>query len=222
MRMLKTVLWHQRASLYTNSNQVFPKVENTLCQFRGPLVAILILVTTPDKFCECSGTRPQFLRYNYRVDLFGPQRCDGALYKRFLAVGQVESEIVVVDALPCLVWCTPRTASAAPVEVRRAVCRIGVNHDVVPGIVSNPASISAVEVHEVGTGNDDAVTLCGEIANVIKAVVPSLEDNVFGDNASSSHISGELDIFPHDESLVCLRAEVWQGSVDPDFVEIAH
>lgn len=57
---------------------------------------------------------------------------------------------------------------------------------------------------------------------MVEAIVPGLEDDVLGDGAGGSDVSGELDIFPHDEGLVDLRAEVGDGPVYPVLVEIAH
>lgn len=44
MRMLQAVLGHQGSCLDTVRNEVLAEVQDTLCQLRGPFVAILIAV----------------------------------------------------------------------------------------------------------------------------------------------------------------------------------
>lgn len=60
------------------------------------------------------------------------------------------------------------------------------------------------------------------IVDVRDAVVPRLDDDVFGDVAGGSGVSGEDNIIPHDKRLIGLLLEVWERPVDPDLVEVAH
>jgi hypothetical protein len=107
VRMLRAVLGHERRGLDTRCKQVLPKVQDALGQLGRPLLAVRIAVTGPHKLSESGGTRPHLLADNGVVDLLAEQGRDGTLDKRLLGVGQVVCEVVVVDALPCLVRSAP-------------------------------------------------------------------------------------------------------------------
>lgn len=78
MRMLKTVLGHQRRSTNPTRHQVLPKVQNPLRQLIRPFIPILIPVPTPHKLRQGRRPRPEFLAEDHVVDLFGPEGRDGA------------------------------------------------------------------------------------------------------------------------------------------------
>lgn len=150
MRMLRAVLWHQRRSLHAISKQVLPKVQDALRQLRRALLAALVAVARPHELRERSGARPDLLADDSVVDLLTEQGGDGALNEGLLRVGQVEGEVIVVDALPGLVGCAPGTALAAPVEVEDGgIVRVGVDEDVVARVVGDVAAVAAVEVDEI-------------------------------------------------------------------------
>lgn len=139
-----------------------------------------------------------------------------------MLVGEPGGEVVVVDALPGLVGGAPGAAVAAVVEVGGSGRSVGVGLDVVALVVAYPAAVAAVEIHEVGGGDDDAVAEGSGVVDVGDAVVPGLDDDVLGDFAGGGGVGGEDDIVPHDEGLVGLLLEVGDGAVDPDLVEVAH
>ena len=150
MRMLQAILGHQRRSLHTIRNQILSEVQNSLRHIRRPLVSRLgVLVTGPHQLSQCGSTRPHLTRNDGIVNLLRPQRRNSAFNMRGLGVGLVCGEVVIVDSLPGLVRCTPTTAVTLPVEVCQAVDGVWVDHYVVAGIVSNKASVAAVEVHKV-------------------------------------------------------------------------
>lgn len=107
MGMFETVFRHKGIGHYSIGNQILPEVEQSLGEFIRALAAVLIPVTRPDKFAQCRSTRPELIRDVDIINLLRPERGLGADDVLRLRLGKVGCEIVVIDALPGLVWRTP-------------------------------------------------------------------------------------------------------------------
>lgn len=148
MRVLETELGHQRRSLHTARNEVLAEIQDALRELRSAFITLAVAVAGPYEFGEGRGARPHFGAEDNIVNLLGPEGRDGADDKLLLRVVETLCEVVVVDALPGLVGCTPGASVAAVVEIGVGCVRVRL--DVVTLVVADPAAVTAVEVHEVG------------------------------------------------------------------------
>ena len=178
VRVAQAPLWLQRSGRHALRHNVLAEVENALRELRRALEASRVPVARPHELGEGCSARPHFGADDGVVDLLGPKRRDGA--EDLIRVDRVLRKIVVVDALPRLVWRTPRATRTAVVEVERLCARVRVSLYVVLRVVAEPAAEAAVEIHEVGARHDDLVAHLSQIVDVVHALVPRLHDDVLG------------------------------------------
>ena len=217
MRMLQAVLGHQRRCHHPIRNQILPEVEDPLRHLRRPLIALRILIARPHQLGQGCCARPHFGRDDCVVDLFTPEGHLSAKDVLLLGVGEVEREVVVVDALPSFVRGAPAAAVAA--VVKGGDGGIGVGHFVVARVVADPAAEAAVEVEEVGGGDDGVIAHRGEVFDVLEPVVPGLHDDAVGGDRVGV-FGGEDDVFPHHEGAVRDGLKDGEGVVYPMLEEV--
>lgn len=214
MRMLEAVFGLEGRSANAVGKEVFTEVENTGSERGGSLVAIGVVVAGPEKLRESSGTGPEFGGDVGVIDLLGPEGSDTTEDVLLLLLVKAVGEVVVVDALPGLVWSAPRATVAEVVEVGGVITfLVGVLHDVVAGVIGDVAAVAAVEVEEFRGGDDDVEAVAGESLDVLETLVPGLEDSVLGD--LGLHLLGEDDVFPHDQTAVVTLLESRDDPVNP-------
>lgn len=225
MRVLHAVLGHKRGGLDAIGNQVLSEVQDTLGESSDSLLASLrVLVAGPDELSESSGAGPHLAADDGVVNLLRPQRRRSANDVLLLGVCEVGGEVVVVDSLPCLVRSAPRATNTTVVEGRRSASGVRVSLNIVSRVVGDVATEAAVEIQEVGAGDDNIVALLGELGNVADAVVPGLHDDVLGHLVSSS-VGGQNSVLPHEETSVLLAGDLLVHEhgvrlVDPVLVEV--
>ena len=144
MRVLQAVLGHLGCRLYTVGYEVLAEVEEALGHLCRPLCAGGVPVARPGQLGQRRGTRPHLHGDDSVVDLFGPERGGDANDVLGLAAGEVGGEVVVVDALPGLVWGAPRATVAAIVEGDLDASRVRVFHHIVAWIIGHPTAEAAV------------------------------------------------------------------------------
>ncbi|EZG00620.1 hypothetical protein H106_08936 [Trichophyton rubrum CBS 735.88] len=136
-----------------------------------------------------------------------------------LRPGEFRGEIVVIDTLPGFVRGTPRAAVAAVVEVGGSGS--GIFHDVVSGVIADPATIAAVEVEKISRRDDNVVAPGGKLFDVVESVIPGLHDDVLW-NPLSVDMLREEHVFPIDETAVFDFFESRDGLVNVFLEQVTH
>jgi hypothetical protein len=152
--VLHAVLGHEGRSTNTTANETFTVVENTLSQLSDTLLAISITVSRPERLSKSGSTRPELAVDSGIIVLLRPEWGNSTEDVLSLLSSETNSNIVVINALPCLVGSAPRTAITTIVITGRRVGSGGVSGesirnassqrrrvvDVVTGIVGDPAT----------------------------------------------------------------------------------
>ena len=142
-----------------------------------------------------------------------------------LSLCLVGGKVKAVDALPRLVRSAPRATNATVVERSSGASRVRVGLDVVAVVVGNVATEAAVEVEEVGTGDDNIEASSSKLSNIGYTVVPSLDDDITR-NVLGGGIGRQINILPHHKAAVLLASllgvhEDGHGVVEPVLVEVS-
>ncbi|KUJ06577.1 uncharacterized protein LY89DRAFT_405958 [Mollisia scopiformis] len=145
MRMLQTVLWHQWSGSNPICNQILSEIQNSLGHLCDSLLSGSIFISAPTQLCQRGSTRPHLPTDHSIVDLLAPERRSNTYYPCRFRGCEVGGEIVVVDTLPGLVWCTPRSTISSKVEICQPVNSVRVDHHVISRIVRYPAAETAVQ-----------------------------------------------------------------------------
>jgi len=198
--VLQAVPGHQGRSTNAAGNKALTELVNALGELVVALEAGGVPVARPEALGEGSGTRPHLAIDDRGIRLLGPHGDLGTDDELGLGDSQVEGEIVVVNALPSLVRRAPRTTTSTKVEVRGV--RVGVHVDVVPLIVSDPATETTVEVEPVGRTDDYLMAQTGHELDILGTVVPGLKNNTLVNILGVKTIVGLDNILPHDDMLL--------------------
>lgn len=224
--VLQAVLGDQGSGENAAVDKTLTEVLDTGRELGGALEALSVTVARPEGLSQGSGTGPDLGVDVGGISLLGPHGDLSTDDVLGLFGGQALGEVEGVDALPGLVRIAPR-GTRTEVVVRGGVVRrrVGIKGilnglgkwwgavDIVAGVVGDPPSVTAVEVQEIGRGDDDVVTLVGELLDVVDTQVPGLHDDILGDGLGGE-VGREDDILPHDQTTRGLVLEDGESLVN--------